>query len=124
MDMLDDFDKILVKEYQTNKCFRFGDGKCIKAHKSVIIPGYIDKEKIEIKTEVIMSDIPLLLSKTYMKSLGVVINLGKDRIYWRKGEIKALKTTSTGHYALIINKCQNYEGERNFMKCVMYSRCI
>ena len=68
-----------------------------------------------------MSDIPLLLSKTYMKTMGVVINLGDDRIHWRKGEIKTMKITSTGHYALAINKGQNYEGERNFMKYVMYT---
>ena len=31
------------------------------------------------------------------------------------GEVKALKIPST------VNKCQNFEGERNFMKSVLYS---
>ena len=46
------------------------------------IPGYIDKNRIEIETEVITSDIPLLLSKTFMKRMGMVIDLGDDRIHW------------------------------------------
>ncbi|KAK3894785.1 hypothetical protein Pcinc_001507 [Petrolisthes cinctipes] len=33
-----------------------------------------------------MSDIPLLLSKTFMKKMDMVINLGDDSIRWRKAE--------------------------------------
>ena len=120
-DMLDEYDKGRVKECKSDKYFRFGDGKSVQAHKRVKIPGYLGKEKIDIETEVIESDIPLLLSKAFMKTIGMVINLGDDRIYWKKGEVKDLKITSTGHYAIAINKCQNFEGERNFMRYVLYS---
>ena len=120
-EMLSKAEKSRVEEYTTDKCFRFGDGKTVKAHKRVKIPGYIDKNKIEIETEVITSDIPLLLSKTFMKRMGMVIDLGDDRIHWNRGEIKTVKVTSTGHYAVVINKCQNFEGERNFMKYVLYT---
>lgn len=120
-EMLDINDKRCVEEYTTDKYFRFGDGNSVKAYKRVKIPGYIDKEKIEIETEVIESDIPLLLSKAFMKNMGMVINLGDDRIQWKRGEIKTLKVTSTGHYAMAINKCQNFEGERDFMTYVLYS---
>ena len=120
-EMLDRQDKKCVKEYQTDKYFRFGDGKSVKANKRVKFPGYIGKERIEIETEVIESDIPLLLSKTFMKFMGMVINLGDDRIYWKKGEVNGLKITSTGHYAIAINKCQNFSDDRNFMKYVLYS---
>ena len=118
-DVLDERDRKLVKEGKTERYFRFGDGKSVKALKRVWIPGYIGKEKIRIGTEVIESDIPLLLSKTFMKEMGMIIDLVDDRIYWRKGEIKDLKITSTGHYAIAINKCQNFEGDRNFMKYVL-----
>ena len=120
-DMLGEYDRGGVKEYSTAKYFRFGDGKSVQAQKRVKIPGYLSKERIDIETEVVESDIPLLLSKAFMKTLGMVINLGDDRIYWKKGEVKGLKITSTGHYAVAINKCQNFEGERNFMKYVLYS---
>ena len=120
-EMLDEYDKGSVEEYKTAKYFRFGDGKSVKANKRVKIPAYIGKEKIGIETEVIESDIPLLLSKTFMKAMGMVINLGDDRIYWKKGEVKDLKITSTGHYAIAINKCQNFEGEKNYMRYVLYS---
>ena len=120
-DMMDETDKRQVEEQSSNKYFRFGDGKSVKATKKVWMPGYIGKEKVRIETEVIESDIPLLISKTFMKKLGMVINLENDRVYWKKGEIKDLKVTSSGHYAVAINKCQNFEDERNFMKYVLYS---
>lgn len=120
-EMMDGHEKRLVKEYKSDKYFRFGDGKNVKAYKKVKMPGYIDKEKIEIESEVIEADIPLLLSKAFMKNMGMVINLGDDHIDWKGGEIKALKITSTGHYAIPINKGQNFEGERNFMKYVLYT---
>ena len=122
IDRLDKYDKALLKEYRTDKCFRFGDAKLIKAHKRMKIPGYIGEVKMEIETEVIMQDIPLLLSKTFMKSLRVVIDVGDDRIHWRGGEIKTLKITSTGHYAIDISNGRNFESvesEKNF--CVMYT---
>ena len=72
-EMLDEFDKGSVEEYKTAKYFRFGDGKSVKANKRVKIPAYIGKEKIGIETEVIESDIPLLLSKTFMKAMGMVM---------------------------------------------------
>ena len=83
--MLDGYDKRLVKEGHTDKYFKFGDGNSIKAQKSMRFPGYIGKERILIDTEVIDYDIPLLFSRTFMKSLGMVIDLGEDKIYWRKG---------------------------------------
>ena len=73
-EILDKNEKGLVEEYKTVKCFKFGDGKTVKAHKRVKIPGYIDKNKIEIETEVITPDIPLLLSKIFMKRMGMVID--------------------------------------------------
>ena len=87
-EMLDKNVKGLVEEYKTDKCLRFGDGKTVKAHTRVKIPGYIDKNKLEIETEVITSDIPLLQSKTFMKRMGMVIDLGDDRIHWNSDEIK------------------------------------
>ena len=121
VDMLDEYEKGLIKEYRTDKCFRFGDGESMKAHKRMKIPGYIGKEKLEIETEVIMSDIPLLLSKTFMKELRVVIDLGDDRIHWKRGEIETLKITSTGHYAIDISKGKNFENDMNFVRYVMYT---
>ena len=120
-EMLNKQDKKFMKEWKTDKYFRFGDGKSVKAYKKVKFPGYIGKERIDIVTEVIDSDIPLLLSKSFMKTLGMIINIGDDRIHWRKGDVKYLKITSTGHYAVPINKCQNFEDERSFMRYVLYS---
>ena len=79
---------MFVKEYTTHRYFKFGDGKSVKAHKRVRLPGYINKERIEHEAEVIISDTPLLLSTSFMKKLGTVIDLGDDRIRWKGDEIK------------------------------------
>ena len=121
LEMIDETDRRSVVEQNSNKYFRFGDGKSVKARKRVKLPGYLGKERVIIETEVIESDIPLLFSKSFMKKLGMVIDLEEDRVYWKKGEIKDLKVTSTGHYAVAVSKCQNFEDEKNFIRYVLYS---
>ena len=78
-------------------------------------------KEVRIETLVIESDIPLLSSKSFMKKLGVMTDLEDNHVYWKRGEIKELKVTSTGHYAVAITKGQNFEDEKNFMKYVLYS---
>ena len=119
--MLDVNDKNMIKEYSSNKCFRFGDNKPVRANYTVRIPGYIGKEKVIIQSDVVKSDIPLLLSKAYMKELGMVIDLANDTVDWKRGRIEHLKATSTGHYAIPIYKFEGLKDDRNFVKNVLYS---
>lgn len=110
-----------VRKYKTNKSFRFGDGKSVRAHKKVNIPDYIGNEKLSIETEVVESDITLLISKTFMKKMGMVVNLAEDMIEWKLGRVKNLKSTSTSHYAVPITKCESFGEDRNFMRYILYS---
>ena len=57
-----------IKYYNSSNPFRFGDGRQIKSLQSATIPAIIGQHKINIKTDIIDSDIPLLLSKTAMKN--------------------------------------------------------
>ena len=53
-----------VSTLASKKGFKFGDGSVVHSFKRVVIPAKIDSNDCNIDTEVVKSDIPLLLSKT------------------------------------------------------------
>ena len=73
-----DAQKVVVKSCSNS--FRFGDGNSKRANKSVTMPVRIGNEDIMIKTGVIHSDLPLLLSKEAMKKGGVKIDFARDKV--------------------------------------------
>ena len=60
-------DKSKVTYEDFSKPFRFGDGKKFLASKVATIPANIGPHKVGIKTHIVNTDIPLLLSKSAMK---------------------------------------------------------
>ena len=102
-----------IKYYNSSKPFHFGDGRQIKSLQSATIPAIIGQRKINIKTDIIDSDIPLLLSKTAMKNAQITLNFDNDTISFKGDEIP-LYNTSNGLYSLpittpkqLINNCTN-----------------
>ena len=73
----EDRDKI----YQTGgvKMFRFGEITQLNSEVEYSIPAVIAGKHVTIKTDVVNSDIPLLLSRTAMKNVGVRMDLEHDR---------------------------------------------
>ena len=71
-----------------------------------IIPAFISDRHVKIKTDVIDSEIPLLLSRNEMKNLGAKIDLKNDRaeIF---GKTVLINVTHSGHYSLPINNKTN-----------------
>jgi len=65
----------------------------------VVFPCYLAGKKCSIETDVIDSDIPLLLSKTAMKRANMKLDLSNDEaeIY---GQSVTLQSTSAGHYCV------------------------
>ena len=59
--------------------FKFGDGETVGSLKSVIIPAQIGNSEIMIQTDVISSELPLLLSKDAMKKANTKIDFTNDR---------------------------------------------
>ena len=107
---LDGYLKALDKEdqhkvYQTEgvKNFKFGGGTRLKSEGECSIPAVIAGKQVTIKTDVVSSDTPLLLSRTTMKNAGVKMDLEYDRaeIF---GQNVALNLTSSGHYCIPIDK--------------------
>ena len=77
-------DSLTKKELQEvnyspiNTVFKFGSGK-MKFIEKLTLPCYLAGKKCTIETDVVESDIPLLMSKSAMKKAGMKLDLVNDR---------------------------------------------
>ena len=83
------------------KRFRFGGDEVLSSLKVMSIPAVLAGRKVQIKTHVVSSTIPLLWSRPSMKKAGVVLDLPGDRAQVF-GSWVDLDLTTVGHYALPI----------------------
>ena len=90
--------------YQTSSNnFKFGDSTCYSSIKQAIIPAVIGKEEVMIKTDVISSDIPLLLSMSSLIKAKANLDFSTGTINIL-GQRILLSYTSSGHYCLPLGK--------------------
>ena len=64
---------------QSDKKFKFGDARVVHAKTTVKLPAYLGEQKVLIKTEVVDSELPLLLSKEAMKKVEMTIDFVNDK---------------------------------------------
>ncbi len=83
----------------STKQFIFGNQGKLKSTAKYTIPVKIGGCDNEITLDIIQSDIPLLLSKSEMKRLGISLNM-KDDSGTINGKPLVLTTTSAGHYVV------------------------
>ena len=105
IDSLYPEDKQKIKISPGFKTFKFGGGEKLKSSAHMSIPATIAGKKVFIKTDVVESDIPLLLSKESMKRAKVKLDLAHDaaKIF---GQPVALNLTSSGHYCIPLTEDQ------------------
>ena len=60
------------------KTFKFGGGERLKSKGEHNLPAVIAGKEVTIKTDVVESDIPLLLSRQSIKTAGVKVALESD----------------------------------------------
>ena len=103
---LDQEDRDEIYYSSGKKLFTFGCGTQLKSKGECIIPAFIADRRVKIKTDVVDSEIPLLLSRNEMKNLGAKIDLKNDRaeIF---GKTVLINVAHSGHYSLSINKKMN-----------------
>ena len=104
----EEVDQIQTQESQS--VFRFGDSPPVVASEKVLLPIQIGNVNLLLETEIVSSDVPLLLSKETMKKAKAKLNFDKDTIELF-GEVQHMVCTSSGHYAIPIRK--NYLGMKN-----------
>ena len=102
MDSLTEEQLKKSKEYPSETIFKFGVGK-LKAKFKADIPVNICNVDIALNVDVVDTDIPLLLSRTSMKSLGMNIDLKNDAVIIN-GKSFDLNVTISGHYMLPVLK--------------------
>ena len=84
---------------QSNRQFLFGNQGTLKSAATYNIPIKVGGKLKMLEIDCIESDIPLLISMTAMKDLGMVLDLKKDRITIEGKQIP-VKRTSAGHYTI------------------------
>ena len=102
-DSLSDVDSAKIEENPGTKLFRFGGGTVLGSKGSFKIPVYVAGMNLYIVTDVVESDIPLLLSKSAMKKAKMVLDLEHDMVTIL-GRKVALNETSSGHYCVPITR--------------------
>ena len=99
-------EKEKIKRYPTKSTyFKFGSGERVVSNETMEIPCMIAGVPRTIKTKIVNSDIPLLLSKPDMKKMGFKINLENDTLE-TNGVTIDLDTTSSGHNYIPLKECE------------------
>ena len=103
LDSLDPAVKSKVVEQPSDTLFKFGGGTVLESQKKVTFPCVIAGTECEIQTDVVNSELPLLLSKESMKKAKVKLDLENDcaSIFGREVQ---LQCTSSGHYCVPIDQ--------------------
>ena len=69
-----------IKSFKSTTELKFKDGKIVNSEKCISIPSKIAGERVNVVTDVVKSEIPLLLSKESMKKAGTKINFVNDKV--------------------------------------------
>lgn len=96
---LSEFDKKCIKENPSLSSFTFGDSTSERSLKRVSMPCYIGGKRSLIESDIVSSNIPLLLSKASMKRGKMCLDFGNDMLSVGHDDI-SLKCSSSGHYLL------------------------
>ena len=104
LESLSERERSQVKTLPGGTVFRFGGEMKKESFEKLILPCTTAGKKVMIQTDVVDSDIPLLLSKPDMKRFGLQINMENDtaKIF---DKIVYLGTTPSGHYFIPIKEC-------------------
>ncbi len=84
---------------ESDTMFKFGGGRRLKSKEKVTFPCEIAGVKCNITTDVVESDIPLLLGKPSMKAAKVKLDLENDSASIFGHQVE-LQCTSSGHYSV------------------------
>ena len=98
-DSLDQSDKRNMKQTGSKRMLVFGGG----SDGVFCLPAEIAGKEVRIKTDVVQSDILLLLSRNTMKTAGVKMDLENDSATIFAKEV-TLNLTASGHYSVSINR--------------------
>ena len=106
LDSLEEEDRSKITYKASSNIFKFGDGNKVNSVKQAEIPAVIGNVETMIQTDIVNSDIPLLLSKSSMKRAATELNFKDDTVNIL-GQNLPLRVTSSGHYTLPLSRNQH-----------------
>ena len=98
---LDMTDKDKIKHGEGFRVFKFGGGTRLKSVGEYELPATIVGKQVTVRTDVVDSDIPLLLSRDAMKKARVKLDVVNDSAEIL-GEQVPLNITTSGHYCITL----------------------
>ena len=99
---LNENEKQKIKHHTPGNTYRFKDGKLFPALQNVDIPISLGSYNVMLNTDIVASDIPLLLSRKSMKKAKMTLDFKNDHAIIFDQSIQ-LPVTKSGHYAIPIN---------------------
>ena len=113
LNSLDYENRRKIKRSFGQKTFKFGGGERLKSKAEYNLPAVIAGKEVTIKTDVLESDIPLLLSRQAMTTAGVKMDLESDTAQIFDKDI-ALNLTTSGHYCIPIDRAEKIPVQKVF----------
>ena len=111
IDTLSEIKQKEILSVKSNTEFKFGDGKSVLSERCVSMPCKIAGKRVIIETDVVKSEIPLLLSKNSMKKANTRIDFANDKVNIFGKDID-LQFTSSGHDAVTLSdSCKDLEAD-------------
>ena len=96
---LSDSDHTSILTRSSKNVFKFWNGNHVTTTTSAIIPATDANRHIQISTDIVDKDTPLLLSRDAMKKAGMTINFKTDSATVFNSNVP-LHVTQSGHYTL------------------------
>ena len=104
LDTLDEKELEEVKYEESATRFKFGNGEVYKSSGRVIFPAVLGEKPVLIGTDVVETEIPLLLSKSTMKKAKTVIDFENDTVEMFGKRVTLMHTSRGGHYTIALNR--------------------
>lgn len=103
LETLSDSDRNKVSVNPGVRVFKFGGGTKLKSKAEYVLPAVIAGRDVSVRTDIVDSNIPLLLSRSAMKGAKIKLDTVTDsaEIF---GQSVALNLTSSGHYCVPITR--------------------
>ena len=103
LDTLTEEELSSVEYSDTSRKYKFGAGDPVEATQAVTFPCSIAGVNVKLKSNIVSSRVPLLLSKESMKKAKMVLDIGNDtaQVF---GKTIHLDETSSGHYCISLSK--------------------
>ena len=124
-DSLSRKDQMSVLKKESHNKFRFGDGKSYPSQFRATIPIYISNSRYQLSVDVVLCDIPLLLSQDTLRRANAKIDVGEATINFM-GITIPLNISSSGHMCLEICRPLDFSNEetKRVLSRVLFSSPI